>query len=269
MSIKLEERLAATLARLILDPAAPPARHIAVGAASPIPAAACWLVKKQGHPVRLSLLHKRSGNPFSEGSRELFDLTGQGRIDLFFLGGGQIDGQANLNLVGTGEWPGTGVRFPGSFGSAFMYFMTPRTILFREEHSPRVLVPQVDNISAPGVSEPGVFRRGTAQALVTGKCVFSFSPDQARFSLASIHPGETIESIRAATGFDFDAADDVPQTPDPTEAELALLRGPICDEMLETYPEFCARVFDRPSDGRRPEGAGGLNRPASTKDFAA
>ena len=60
-----------------------------------------------GHPVKLSLLHKRSGNPFTEGTRELFDLTGQGRIDLFFLGGGQIDGQANLNLVGTGEWPGT------------------------------------------------------------------------------------------------------------------------------------------------------------------
>ncbi|WP_230410497.1 CoA-transferase [Roseomonas sp. CGMCC 1.13459] len=245
MTIKLEERLAATLARLILDPAAPPARHIAVGAASPIPAAACWLVKKQGHPVRLSLLHKRTGNPFSEGSRELFDLTGQGRIDLFFLGGGQIDGQANLNLVGTGEWPGKSVRFPGSFGSAYMYFMTPRTILFREEHSARVLVQKVDNISAPGVSEPGVFRRGTAQALVTGKCVFAFHPDRARFSLASIHPGETVDSIRAATGFDFDVADDVPQTPDPTEAELALLRGPICDEMLETYPEFCARVFDR------------------------
>ena len=91
MSVQPEERLAVALARLILDPAAPPARHIAVGAASPIPAAACWLVKKQGHPVRLSLLHRRSGNPFTEGTRELFDLTGQGRIDLFFLGGGQID----------------------------------------------------------------------------------------------------------------------------------------------------------------------------------
>jgi glutaconate CoA-transferase subunit B len=244
-AIRMEERLAAVLARLILDPSAPPARHIAVGAASAIPAAACWLVKKQGHAVRLSLLHKRSGSPFTEGTRELFDLTGQGRIDLFFLGGGQIDGQANLNLVGTGDWPGMGVRFPGSFGSAFMYFMTPRTILFREEHSPRVLVPRVDNISAPGVSPPGVFRRGTAQALVTGRCVFRFSPDRARFSLESLHPGETIESVRAATGFDFDAPAEVPATPDPTEAELALLRGPVCDEMLETYPEFCARVFDR------------------------
>jgi glutaconate CoA-transferase subunit B len=202
-------------------------------------------VRKSGHPVRLSLLHRRSGNPFTEGSRELFDLTGQGRIDLFFLGGGQIDGQANLNLIGTGEWPGTGVRFPGSFGSAFMYLMTPRTILFREEHSPRVLVPRVDNVSAPGVSEPGVFRRGTAQALVTGKCVFRFDPEHARFALESTHPGESVQSIRAATGFEFDVADAVPETPAPTGAELALLRGAVCDEMLETYPEFCARVWGR------------------------
>lgn len=245
MSIALEERLAATLARLILDPSAPPARHIAVGAASPIPAAACWLVRMMGNPVRLSLLHKRSGNPFTEGTRELFDLTGQGRIDLFFLGGGQIDGQANINLVGTGAWPGRDMRFPGSFGSAFMYFMTPRTILFREEHSPRVLVEKVDNISAPGVSPPDVFRRGTAQALVTGKCVFRFHPDRARFSLESLHPGETVDSVREATGFAFDVDGDIPATPDPTEAELALLRGKVCDEMAETYPEFCTRVWGR------------------------
>jgi glutaconate CoA-transferase subunit B len=249
-AIRLEERLAVTLARLILDPTAKPARHIAVGAASPIPAAACWLVKLQGHPVRLSLLHKRSGNPFTEGTRELFDLTGQGRIDLFFLGGGQIDGGANLNLVGTGAWPGREVRFPGSFGSAFMYPMVHRTILFREEHSPRVLVEKVDNISAPGTSPPGVFRRGHAQALVTGKCVFRFHPERAGFSLESVHPGETVESVRAATGFGFEVGDAVPVTEDPTEVELALLRGPVCDEMLETYPEFCARVFGRGGQAR-------------------
>ncbi len=242
--IQPEERLAAAVAALILDPAAPPARHIAVGAASPVPAAACWLVRLMGHPVRLSLLHRTQGNPFTEGSRELFDLAGQGRIDLFFLGGGQIDGQANLNLVGTGEWPGRAVRFPGSFGSAFMYMMVPRTILFREEHSPRVLVPRVDAVSAPGVSPPGHFRRGTAQALVTGRCVFSFDPAAARFRLASLHPGQSAADVRVATGFDYDGSD-APPTPDPTAEQLALLRGPVCDEMLGTYPEFCSRVWGR------------------------
>jgi len=244
--IRAEERLIGAMARLILDPAAAPARHIAVGAASPIPAAACFLVQALGHDVRLSLLHRPTGNPFTEGTRELFDLTGQGRIDLFFLGGGQIDGQANINLLGTGDWPGTGTRFPGSFGSAFMYMMTPRTILFREEHSARVLVPKVDLVSAPGISAPGVFRRGTAQALVTGKCVFGF--DGTGFNLASVHPGETAETVREATGFSYRETPTVPFTPDPTEAELALLRGVVCDEMLETYPDFCRRVWGRTAE---------------------
>ena len=240
--IRPEERLAAAIARLILDPAQPPARHIAVGAASPVPAAACWLVRLLGHPVRLSLLHRPSGNPFTEGSRELFDLAGQGRIDLFFLGGGQIDGQANLNLVGTGEWPGRAVRFPGSFGSAFLYMMVPRTILFREEHSPRVLVPRVAHVSAPGTSPPGHFRRGTAQALVTGRCVFAFDAGTARFSLTSLHPGQAAADVRAATGFDYDG-DNAPTTPDPAPEWLALLRGPVCAEMHGTYPAFCAQVW--------------------------
>jgi glutaconate CoA-transferase, subunit B len=241
--IRREEIMAAALARLILDPTAPPARHIAVGAASLIPAAACWLVRVLGHDVRLSLLHKHRGNPFTDGTRELFDLAGQGRIDLFFLGGGQIDGSANINLIGTGEWPGTAARFPGSFGSAFMYLMTPRTILFREEHSPRVLVPRVDIISAPGVSAPGIFRRGTAQALVTGRAVFRFDPVLARFTLASVHPGETVETIRAATGFDYDVPQTVPVTRAPSAEDVAALRGPVREQMLETYPEFCRRVW--------------------------
>lgn len=244
-----EEFLIAAIARLIADPGAPPARHVAVGAASAIPAAACWLRVLQGDAMRLSLLHRRTGNPFSEGSRELFDLAGQGRIDLFFLGGGQIDGAANLNLIGTGDWPGRRVRFPGSFGSAFMYFACPRTILFREEHSPRVLVARVDHISAPGVSPAGVWQRGHAQALVTGKAVFTFDPTRARFTLASVHPGETMASIRAATGFSFDVPDQVPETAPPDAAERALLRAGVADRMLETYPEFCARVFGRTAKG--------------------
>ena len=130
--------------------------------------------------------------------------------------------------------------------------MTPRTILFREEHSRRVLVPRVDIVSAPGVSPPGVFRRGTAQALVTGRCVFRFDPVGARFTLASRHPGQTADSIREATGFEYGAPAEVPVTPDPAPDERALLRGPVRDEMLETYPDFCGRVW--PQGPQAPHG---------------
>ncbi len=53
-----------------------------------------------------------------------------------------------------------------------------------------------------------------------------------------------MESVRAATGFEFGVGE-LRETPAPNEAELALLRGPICDEMVETYPEFCTRVWGR------------------------
>ena len=228
-----EELLACTIARLVAD-----AGHIAVGAASPIPATAAFLLKQKNPQLRVSLLHKRAGNPFTEGSRELFDLAGQGRIDVFFLGGAQIDGEANINLV-----EAEGKRFPGSFGSAFMYFAAGRTILFREEHSKRVLVPKVDFISAPGWSPPGVERRGGPQALLTGKALFGWQSDTHRFRLESVHPGSSAEDVRKNTGFDYDAPQQVPQTPAPTKVELDLLRGPVASEIAVNYPEFARRIW--------------------------
>ncbi|HKI63235.1 MAG TPA: CoA-transferase [Burkholderiales bacterium] len=229
-----EELLACVIARLIGD-----AAHVAVGAASPIPATACALLAAQGKKLRVSLLHKRKGNPFSEGSRELFDLAGQGRIDVFFLGGAQIDGEANVNLVRA-----EGRRFPGSFGSAFMYFTARRTILFREEHSRRVLVPKVEFVSAPGSSAPGVWRRGGPQALLTGKALFAWQPEKRRFMLESVHPGSSLDEVRECTGFDFDCGPAVPATAEPSPADLALLRGPVAREIAANYPAFGRRVWE-------------------------
>ena len=218
-----EEFLACVIARLIGD-----AAHVAVGAASPIPATACELLKAKGGRVRVSLLHKRKGNPFTEGSRELFDLAGQGRIDVFFLGGAQIDGEANINLVRA-----EGRRFPGSFGSAFMYRAVRRVILFREEHSPRVLVRKVEFVSAAG--DPA--------ALLTGKALFSWHRQARRFYLESVHPGHSAEEVRADTGFDFDVPAAAPQTPPPSMEELGLLRGPVAKLIADDYPGFARRVW--------------------------
>src|SRR5690606_4821380 len=140
----------------------------------------------------------------------------QGRIDAFFLGGGQIDGEANINLVGVGGYPRSRVRWPGSFGSAYLYFLVPRVILFREEHSARVLVPRVEFVSAPGASAPEVERPGGPYALVTGRCVFRFDAPRRRFRLASVHPGHTVDEVAEHTGFEYDAPPEVPETPAPS-----------------------------------------------------
>src|SRR3974390_1895049 len=241
MDFRPEELLADVIARLIGD-----VRHVAVGNASPIPATAALLARERGkgRPYG-SLLQSRKHNFWTDGARELFDCAGQGRIDVFFLAGGQIDGHGNINLVSIGDYPHPKVRFPGSFGSAYLYYVVPKVILFRTEHSRRTLVPQVDFISAPGASEQNVYRPGGPIALVTNRCLFSFA--HGRFRLASVHPGHTVAEGIENTGFDFDMPDclpaAVPQTPVPSPDTLRLLREVVAPQLAEVYPQFAAQVF--------------------------
>jgi glutaconate CoA-transferase subunit B len=234
-----EELLADVIARLIGD-----ARHVAVGNASPIPATAAILARERGGGTPyVSLLQSRRHNFFTDGGRELFDCAAQGRIDVFFLSGGQIDGQGNVNLVSIGEAEHPKVRFPGSFGSAHLYFVVPKVILFRTEHSRRTLVPKVDFVSAPGVSAPNVYRPGGPVALVTNRCAFAFDRARGGFRLASVHPGHTVAEVVENTGFAFEQPQDVPVTPAPSAETLALMRGTVARQLAEVYPQFAARVF--------------------------
>ncbi|NCW51126.1 MAG: CoA synthetase [Betaproteobacteria bacterium] len=221
-------------------------RHVAVGASSPIPGSGALLaralseVDSASSPTRVSILGSRTHNAFTNGGVELFDMAATGRIDAFFLGGGQIDGEANINLVGTGTYPRTEVRWPGSFGSAYLYHLIPRVILFREEHSRRVFVPRVDFVSASSIKRDADYRPGGPFALLTGLCLFRFNPVKRRFLLQSIHPGHSLEEVNDQTGFDFDLAQDMGQTPDPDTKRLALIRGRVRHEIAETYPHFAS-----------------------------
>lgn len=236
------ELLIYTISRLLAG-----VQHVAVGMSSPMPAAGAMLLralnKRQGlGEVQVSILGSVKHNSFTSGAEELFDCAAQGRIGAFFLGGGQIDGKGNVNLVGAGGYPNSPVRWPGSYGSAYLYFLVPRVILFREEHSPRVLVDQVDFISAPGATEDGVYRRGGPHALLTNAALFSFQRDSGRFRLESVHPGRTAADIREMTGFSFDDDRCDVETPGPDAETLTLMRSQIRTELAETYPQFAASL---------------------------
>src|SRR5271154_18492 len=227
-----EEILIDVVLRLIAG-----ARHVAVGANSPIPAAAAFLAQRLGGGrPHVSLQQSPQHNLFTDGGRELFDAAGQGRIDVFFLSGAQIDGEGNINLVAVGDYAHPKARFPGSFGSAYLYFVVPRVILFRTEHSRRTLVPKVDFISAPGSSAKNVFRPGGPIALVTNRCLFDFDRERRRFRLASVHPGHTVAEVVENTGFDFDRPADVPTTPAPSAETLRLMRSVAAPMLAEVYP---------------------------------
>ncbi len=235
---RIEELLITALAAEVRD------REVtAVGARSPIPAAAALLARQTHAPkATLIILGSRRYFPFAEGSQEFFDLAQRGGIDLFFLSGVQIDGQGNLNLHVVGDYDRPRVRFQGGMGSAMLYFMARRVALFRTEHSRRVFVPQVDFVTAPGVAPPGVYRPGGPSVLVTPLCVFEFDRGQGRFRLRSLHPGVSLEEVIARTGFKFDIPEPVAVTPEPTPDQLELLRGPVLAELAEVYPEFAREL---------------------------
>ena len=180
-----EELLAEVIAGLIGD-----ARHVAVGASSPIPAAAALLARERGGGrPHVSLLGSRRQSFFTDGGCELFDCAGQGRVDVFFLSGAQIDGEGNINLVSVGDYEHPKARFPGSFGSTYLYYVVPKVILFRLEHSRRTLVPKVDFISAPGTSPAHVHRRAVrSRSSPIAACSPSIAPTGVSGSRACI-PG--------------------------------------------------------------------------------
>ena len=241
--IKREELLISQLSDLLVND-----KHVAVGAASPIPGAAALLAKEEAKLVnkrlRVTILHSNKYNNFTDGARELFDCAAQGRIDTFFLGGVQIDGQANINLVGTGSYPKIEKRFPGSFGSALMYFVVPQIILFREEHSPRTLVNQVDFVSAPGVSDENIYRPGGPKYLLTNRALFKFNKDLKKFSLLKLNQNQTIQDIKELTGFKFDISKNISDMLDPDTSRLKILRNKIAPMVSEFYPEFTNRIWD-------------------------
>jgi len=207
-------------------------RHVAVGAASPVPAAATLLARElSGKALTVSILGSEQHNPFTDGGRELFDCAAQGRLDAFFLSGVQIDATGAVNLLGLGDPRAPRRRFFGNFGAPYLASLVPNVILCRTDHGPETLVEKVDFVTTPGVE---------GRRLVTDRAVFVV--EQGRFALESRHPGETLEALRAATGFAFAAKPDAGITPGPDAGMRDLLEGPVALAMQAIYPAMADQL---------------------------
>ena len=135
------------------------------------------------------------------------------------------------------------MRWPGNFGSPYLYSVVKRVVLVRQEHSLRVMVPKVDYVSAAGTRGPRTPRPGGPAALITSRCVFRFDAERQGFELQSVHDGNTLQDIRRETGFGFYFdGDEAPQTPLATEQERELLRTRVADALAPTYPGFANKL---------------------------
>ena len=223
------ELMAVVMARSFRD-----GEVVVMGAAPMIPLAACRLARAL-HAPTLSYIVGGSGtvNPAPAGLAtqscgpelqggpctlplpEVVLLEGRGDVlDVFCAGGLQIDARGNCNLVCVGDHEHPALRGPGSVGLPFLPAVG-RTLVYTLAHNPRTFVEQVDFVSGAG---------DRAALVVTPLATMDFDPGSRRMRLASTHPGVRVDDVVAATGFELVLPPSVPETPPPTDEELAALR---------------------------------------------
>ena len=230
-------------ARLLED-----GRSVAVGTG--VPCAAAMLAQRTAAP-NLVIFFEAGGvgpqlptMPISVGDSRTFyralmatsmadvmETCQRGLMDYTFLGGAQIDAYGNLNstIIGT-DYTHPKVRLPGSGGASDLASLCWR-ILVVTHHDRRRFVEKLDFLTTPGyLTGPGAREAaglppGTGPyRVITDLAVMGYAEDTKRMQVFSLHPGVTLEQVRANTGFELSVAEPLLTTSPPTEAELLILR---------------------------------------------
>lgn len=156
----------------------------------------------------------------------------RGFFDVGMVGGAQVDKYGNLNstaIFGDGDYYRPTTRLPGSGGANDIASSARRTVIMLPLEKRRFLE-RVDYITSPGYLD-GYDSRiragllgGGPTAIITDKCVFRFDPVTKEAYLDSVHPGVTVEEVRANVSWDLKVSPEVKITPPPTEEQVRIIR---------------------------------------------
>jgi glutaconate CoA-transferase subunit B len=161
---------------------------------------------------------------------EMFNYwIGPGRIEVAFLGAAQVDRYANLNSTVIGDYEHPKARLPGAGGAPEIAANCGEVIVIAP-HSTRTFVERLDFLTTvghgdgPGSRERLGFRGGGPTAVITDLGVLEPDSETKQLVLTQVHPGVSVEQVRAATGWDLRVDDELLVTEPPTDEELASLR---------------------------------------------
>ncbi len=105
------------------------------------------------------------------------------------------------------------MRLPGSGGANDLASFCWRTLIVMK-HDAKKFVEKLDFLTTPGyLTGPGAREAAGLPAgtgphrVITDLCVLDFHPDTKRMRVKSLHPGKTLEQVRAATGFELEVCD--------------------------------------------------------------
>jgi len=129
-------------------------------------------------------------------------------------------------------------RMPGARWYPDARINSARNLLWCNNNEPAV-------IGLLGWLAPGPELRGGPTDLIIGMAAFAFDHNAGCFTLVSVHPGHTVAAVVANTGFTFQQSATLEQTPEPRPETLQLLRGPVREQLAETYQDFATNHLGR------------------------
>ena len=155
-----------------------------------------------------------------------------GRISIGFLGAAQLDKFGNINTTVIGDYDAPTTRLPGS-GGACEIAINARQVFVIMRQSTRSFVETIDFRTSPGNlggaeqaerirREGGWLGRGPT-VVVTDLGIYHFD-EAGEMRLDALHPGATVEAVRASIGWDVSINPSLADTPPPTDDELRLIR---------------------------------------------
>ena len=158
--------------------------------------------------------------------RTVFDVVWSGRRHVM-MGANQISRYGDTNISAIGDWSKPKRQLLGARGAPGNTASHP-TSYWVPKHSTRVFVEEVDFVSGIGyrrAAEVGgqVQRDHDLRRVVTNLAVLDFATDDHAMRIVSVHPGVTVDEVVEATGFELVRDGDVPETPVPTDEQLAVI----------------------------------------------
>ena len=152
-----------------------------------------------------------------------------GRISIGFLGAAQLDRFGNINTTVIGDYSKPKVRLPGG-GGAPEIATSCGEIFITLKQAQRSMVERIDFFTSFGHGEGGDHRRRLGittkgpTLLITDLAIWRPDAETKEFTVTSLHRGVTREMVQETCGWNVRFADDLGETPEPTELELGTLR---------------------------------------------
>jgi len=161
---------------------------------------------------------------------DVFQLFLQnGKIEVGFLGGAQIDRWGNINTTVIGDYRRPKVRLPGSGGAAEIAVHAQRVLII-SRLNPRAFPAELDFITSPGQRSKGKSRAELGMPgagpvkVITDKGVLERDASTGEMVLTALYPGVAVDEVKAGVGWPLAVREHLGLLDAPTAKELELLR---------------------------------------------